>query len=55
MKITVEFIDHKGFWHLKRAATKKAVKEFFAALREGSSITWTASNRCVINQQYCVR
>lgn len=55
MRITVEFIDRKGFWHIKIAKTKKAVKEFFAALRKGSSITWTAANRCIISQQYCQR
>ncbi len=55
MKIQVEFIDHKGFWHLERAKTKKIVQEFFVALKKGSSITWTAKNRCTISQQYCVR
>ncbi len=55
MKVAVEFIDHKGFWHLEKAKTKKADKEFFTALRKGSSITWTASNHCIISQQYCMR
>ena len=55
MKITVEFIDHKGFWHLKIGKSKKAVKNFFALLRPGSSMTWTTKNRCIISQQYCVR
>jgi len=53
MRITVEFIDHKGFWHLETAKSKKAVRKFFKALRKGSSITWTAVNHCIISQQYC--
>ena len=55
MKITVEFIDHQGFWHLETAKTKSAVKQFFAALKQGSSIHWFSRNRCVISQQYCMR
>lgn len=53
MKISVEFIDHKGFWHLKVGRSKKAIIDFFKLLKAGSSITWTAKNRCVISQQYC--
>lgn len=53
MKVTVEFIDHKGFWHLKIGKSKQGVKDFFGALRKGSSITWTAKNHCTISQQYC--
>lgn len=55
METTVEFIDHQGFWHLQAHKTKQAVKDFFKALRKGSSITWTAKNRCIISQQYCRR
>lgn len=53
MKITVEFIDHKGFWHLEKGTSKKAIKKFFLLLRPGSYITWTAKNHCIISQQYC--
>jgi len=53
MKVTVEFIDHKGFWHLKKSPSITAVKRFFALLYPGSSITWTAKNHCIISQEYC--
>jgi len=55
MKINVEFIDHQGFWHLEIGKSKKLVIAFFKALRVGSSIIWTAKNRCIISQQYCRR
>ncbi len=53
MKITVEFIDNKGFWHSRTAKSKKLLLAWFAQLRSGSEIFWQGKNHCTISQQYC--
>lgn len=52
MKIEVEFINHKGFWRLYIAKSKMHVRNIMAALKQGTTITWTKKNHCVISQQY---
>jgi len=52
MKVTIEFINHKGFWRQYFAESKLHVKNIMAVLKEGTTITWTKKNHCVISQQY---
>lgn len=53
MEVTVEFIDRKGFWHIKRAKSKKLLMQWFAQLHKATEIHWTKKNHCVVSQQYC--
>lgn len=53
MKITVEFIDQKGFWHLKICKSKKLIQQWIKALHPQTCINWISKNRVLISQQYC--
>lgn len=53
MKITVEFIDHKGFWHLKIGKSKKLVQQWIKALRPRTCVYWMSKSRVSVSQQYC--
>ncbi len=52
MKVTVEFIDHKGFWHQRTGKSKKLVKEWIKALKYGTCVNWLRPNYVHISQQY---
>ena len=55
MKITVEFINHKGFWRVFTVKSKKLLLETINALAQGTSVKWLSKNRVHISQQYCTR
>ena len=52
MKAVMEFIDQKGFWHIKQADSKKKAVESFKALHPETEIHWTKKNHVVVSQQY---
>jgi len=52
MKIVMEFIDQRGFWHIARCDSKKKAVESFKALHPETEIRWVDKNRVVVSQQY---
>lgn len=52
MKVTMEFIDNKGKWHVARANSKKKAVESFKALHPETEIHWTKKDHVVVSQQY---
>lgn len=52
MKVVMEFIDQKGFWHVARADSKKKAVQSFKALHPETEIRWVSKNRVVVSQQY---
>lgn len=52
MKIDVEFIDSKGFWHKKTAKSKSLLLKWLKALKEGTAIRWKSKNSVWVSQQY---
>jgi len=52
MKISVEFIDSKGFWHIKTAKSKKLLIKWLNALAKGTEIRWRNKNSVFVSQQY---
>ena len=55
MKITVEIIDSKGFWHIKIAKSKKLLLKWLKSLKEGTEIYWKDKKSVLVNQQYIRR
>jgi len=52
MKISIQFIDEKGFIHFEVGKSKKKVLDFIEKLREGTEVKWLDGNRLFISQQY---
>ena len=52
MKISVEFIDSKGFWHIRTAKSKKLLMKWLKALAKGTEIRWRNKNSVFVSQQY---
>jgi len=52
MKITVEIIDHKGFWHIRRAKSKRLLLQWLKELAKGTEIQWRSKDKLFISQQY---
>jgi len=52
MKITMEFIDSTGFWHVKTGKSKAKVMEWLGKLHPASEIRWLSPNRVFVSQQY---
>lgn len=52
MKVTMEFIDQKGMWHIARADSKRKAVESLKALHPDTEIHWTKKNHVVVSQQY---
>ena len=55
MKINVEFIDCKGFWHRRTAKSKKLLMKWLKLLKEGTEIKWKSNNSVFVSQQYVRR
>lgn len=53
MKISVEFIDNKGFIHFETGKSKKAVLELIGKMKEKTEVRWLSKNSVFISQQYC--
>jgi len=52
MRINVEFIDCKGFWHRKTAKSKKLLLLWLKSLMKGTEIHWKNNNSVFVSQQY---
>ena len=52
MKITVEFIDHAGFWWQRIGKSKKIVLLWIKTLHPDTCIQWLGSNHVHVSQQY---
>lgn len=52
MKITMEFIDRKGFWRLLTCEGKRKAIESLKALHPQTEIHWTKPNHVIVSQQY---
>jgi len=52
MKVVMEFIDQKGFWHVARCDSKRKAVESLKALHPGTDIKWVSKNKVVVSQQY---
>ena len=55
MKIDVEFIDSKGFWHRRTAKSKRLLLQWLSALIKGTEIRWKNKNSVLVSQQYVRR
>lgn len=55
VKIDVEFIDNKGFWHRKTAKSKKLLLQWLGALIKGTEIRWKSKSSVFVSQQYVRR
>lgn len=52
MRITMEFIDTKGFMHIKSCNGKQKAIESLKALHPQTEINWTTNNHVIVSQQY---
>lgn len=52
MKITMEFIDQRGFWHTATCNSKKKALKTFKILADGTEIKWVNKNKVIVSQQY---
>lgn len=52
MKVTMQFIDSKGFIHFASCNSKKKAIESLKTLKEGTEIHWTSPNEIIVSQQY---
>jgi hypothetical protein len=52
MRINVEFIDSKGFWHKEIFKTKSELLKWVKALKKGTEIYWKNKNSICVSQQY---
>lgn len=55
MKISVEFIDNKGFWHQRNGKSKKLILLWLKSLIKGTEIHWKNNNSVFVSQQYVRR
>lgn len=55
MKIDVQFIDSKGFWHRRTAKSKKLFLKWLKSLKKGTEVKWASNNSVFVNQQYVRR
>jgi len=55
MKIDVEIIDSKGFWHKKTAKSKSILLKWLKSLKEGTEIYWRSKNSVFVSQQYILQ
>lgn len=53
MKIYVEIIDSKGFWHTRQAKSKKLLLQWLDSLKKGTEIHWKNDKNVFVSQQYC--
>ena len=52
MKISVEFINCKGFWFQRTAKSKKLLLAWLNSLIKGTEIKWKSKNSIFVSQQY---
>ena len=52
MKVTMEFINQKGFWHVARCDSKRKAVESLKALHPETEIKWIDKNHVTVSQQY---
>ena len=52
MKVTMEFLDRKGFWHLFNFSSKKGAIMRIRGLHPQTESHWTSPNHVIVNQQY---
>ena len=52
MKISVEFINCKGFWFQRTAKSKKLLLQWLKSLKEGTEIYWKNEHSVFVSQQY---
>lgn len=54
MRIAVNLIDRKGFYHRRTAKSKKLLRAWVKRLAKGTSVYWHENKAEVtISQQYC--
>ncbi len=52
MKITMELIDHEGFWHIKQGKSRRLVLEWLKLLAPGTEVKWQGPDKVFVSQQY---
>lgn len=52
MKIDVELIDSKGFWHRKTANSKSLLLKWLESLPEGAETRWKSKKSVFVSLQY---
>lgn len=52
MKISVEFINCKGFWSQRTALSKKLLLQWLKSLKAGTEIHWKNKRSIFVSQQY---